>query len=805
MYTVSFYKNIEDTISQVTVSIDQYLNSIKKGKYRQAIELLRAAATKKEATAIKKTLPNITASGTFSKRVDACLIKHSGLKQIDFDHDKNPEIDPVKAKEQLSKDRYTFAAFISPTGKGVKLLVLIDPGQDKDVYPHLEAYYKTKYGLELDTSCSNVSRAMFVSFDENLYYNPASETFLVPATGRNTTSQNKPTPITKSKVKEVELLVEKIEAAKIDITGDYKQWLKIGFAIASEFGAQGEDYFHRISKFSSSYSVEDCTKQYKECCKQRKSGVGINSFFLIAKSAGVLLYDSANNSTDAKLATNDRQNKKSVHPNKDNDSSIFYSPIFKTDDEGNSVLKDIKINYVKFVELLYSFGFRRYDIDKDFIYIQLTDKVIKEVTILQIQDYFFAYLESLPDILSNSITKKALKEKLYNNPKNYFCDNRLSLLINKGEIVFNSDSKQHCYIYYRNGYVCCNPDKWELRPYNTLQGYIWKNQIIDREFKYADVTNLPVDSLSVYAQFLYMVCNRDFKRLTSLCSIIGYLLHSYTDVKMKAVILTDSKVSEEANGRTGKTLFGQTLRHIKKLTQVNGKDFDPTNRYKYQEANLDTQIIFLNDVRSNFRFEVLYNDITEGITVEKKNQTPFTLKTKMLITTNKTIAIDGSSSKDRSIEFEFANHYSDIYSPEDQFKQRFFSDWDQTAWQQFDNFMMYCICVYLGNGIIEPQNVNLEQRKLLDQTHQYFLDFMYEKINSGEIVAGKELWKQELHTQFLEENPDLKEDKYRRKLETFTKWLKIFAKYAGHFDYEVQERKSGANRFITFSHKKRGV
>jgi hypothetical protein len=306
---------------------------------------------------------------------------------------------------------------------------------------------------------------------------------------------------------------------------------------------------------------------------------------------------------------------------------------------------------------------------------------------------------------------------------------------------------------------------------------------------------------SVYAQFLHNVSGKNDKHYLSLCSLIGYLLHSYTNVKMKAVILTDSKVSDEANGRTGKTLFGQTLKHIKKLTQINGKDFDPTNRYKYQEANLDTQIIFLNDVRSNFRFETLYNDITEGITVEKKNQTPFSLKTKMCITTNKTISIEGSSSKDRCIEFEFVNHYSDIYSPEDEFKHRFFSDWDKIAWQQFDNFMMFCICVYLGHGVIEPKNKNLEKRKLKDETHPYFLEFMYEKISNGEIVANKEINKQELHEKFLNECPDLKDDKFRKRLQTFTIWIKVFAKYSGLFSEDILERKANEKRFFTLCSK----
>ena len=807
MYKVSFYKNIFDTESKEQITIDQFLKAIKNGKYKKAIEAIRQATTKKERGLLKKQLPNITASGTFTRRLDKNLIAHSGLKQIDIDHDENIELDLNEAKKKLSTDPFTFAAFISPSGNGLKLLVRINPDEDKIVYTSLEAYYKDNFNLQIDKACSNVSRGMGVSYDPDLYHNPDSKIFVA-------TPSNNPKfePIASTRVndkaKEVELLIEKIEANKTDITGNYDQWLKIGFALASEFGLPGESYYHRISSFSTTYEPTACSKQYKICCKANKTGIAIATLFAIAKNAGVLVYESGGQAIKKLIAAADHAPVAKAAPSINENKAakkeaeiIFYSPIFKSDDNGEKVFKDVKINYVKFNDLLYSFGFRRFDIDKDFIYIQLKDKVIKEVTVLQIQDYFFYYLENLPTQLTPEISKKSLKEKMYNNPKNYFCDNRLSLLTNKKEIIFNSDTKSECFIYYQNGFVRCDQDKWELQPYSKLTGYIWQNQIIKRDFSFMELSQIPINKLSVYAQFLYNVSGKTESRYLSLCSLVGYLLHSYTDVKMKAVILTDSRVSEEANGRTGKTLFGQTLKHIKKLTQINGKDFDPANRYKYQEANLDTQIVFLNDVRSNFRFETLYNDITEGITVEKKNQTPFSLKTKMCITTNKTISIEGSSSKDRCIEFEFVNHYSEKYSPEDEFKQRFFSDWDKTAWQQFDNFMMFCICVFLGNGAIEPESINLKKRKLLDQTHKDFLEFMEEKIKDGEIVANKEIHKQELHEKFLNEYPDLKDDKYKKRLETFTSWIKIFAKYAGLFSEVVIERKSSEKRFFTFGSK----
>ncbi|MBR3291758.1 MAG: PriCT-2 domain-containing protein, partial [Bacteroidales bacterium] len=45
----------------------------------------------------------------------------------------------------------------------------------------------------------------------------------------------------------VEALIAALKAAGTDITADYNDWLKVGFALAGEFGESGRGYFHAIS------------------------------------------------------------------------------------------------------------------------------------------------------------------------------------------------------------------------------------------------------------------------------------------------------------------------------------------------------------------------------------------------------------------------------------------------------------------------------------------------------------------------------------------------------------------------------
>ena len=77
--------------------------------------------------------------------------------------------------------------------------------------------------------------------------------------------------------KEVEEIISRIEAKNLDIANAYSDWRDIGFAFASEFGEQGRDYFHRISRFYPDYSASECDKQFDKCLKANGTGVTLKT------------------------------------------------------------------------------------------------------------------------------------------------------------------------------------------------------------------------------------------------------------------------------------------------------------------------------------------------------------------------------------------------------------------------------------------------------------------------------------------------------------------------------------------------
>lgn len=458
-----------------------------------------------------------------------------------------------------------------------------------------------------------------------------------------------------------------------------------------------------------------------------------------------------------------------------------------------------KIEHRKFIEHLRYMGFRRFDIGANYIFIRIKDHILNEVQIHIIQDAMMKYIDKLDDQIEpeivhedktrNKLTRNELINKFITSHSLYFNDKKMSFLGKEENLLFNTDTKETGFIYYSNCFVKCTSTGYECFPYSALSGYVFRNQIKDRKF-YKNGSD------GMFKSFVYNIAGKSDQRFKALQTMIGYLLHSFFDTKMKAVNLTDSTISENAEGRTGKTLVGHAISKIKNVCEISGKDFDPGNKHKYATAKLDTQIVFLNDLKKRFDFENLFNDISDAITIDQKNMQPFTITAKMLIASNDTFKIAGASAKDRVIEFELANYYNAQFSPIDEFKVWFFTDWDEDEWSKFDNFMMECLTQYLKFGIIEADSINLDKRKQISSTNRDFVEFMDEKIKAGLIRCGIDYDKASLHDEFLNDYPDYKSDKWLKTTGNFIKYFKNYVNYCPELRGEIKERKSSGHTYI---------
>ena len=177
---ITIFKNFNEVIEHKT--IPEILHEIKTGKYRPGITYLRKSLAENKLEAYekaKKSLPAFTPSGKFvGGRKMEFLEAYSNF--IILDIDKLSQTDLQNAKHKANQSEYTYASFISPSGNGLKILVKVNTTKEdhKETFLAIQKHYETLLNHEIDKSGKDITRLCFYSFDDNLYHNEASKTFV---------------------------------------------------------------------------------------------------------------------------------------------------------------------------------------------------------------------------------------------------------------------------------------------------------------------------------------------------------------------------------------------------------------------------------------------------------------------------------------------------------------------------------------------------------------------------------------------------------------------------------------------------
>jgi len=426
------------------------------------------------------------------------------------------------------------------------------------------------------------------------------------------------------------------------------------------------------------------------------------------------------------------------------------------------------INPIQFADYLESIGIFRYYIDNDKTKGYVFIKKIKKRFIVQTP------VDEIKTIVKNDLLRRkqfVVASHLLDNIK-YFEIKFLSVLTPR-KIPTIKDDKKTCYLFYKNTAVKITKKEISLVSYKKLEGFVWINQVIKRDIK------IKPESDGEYKTFVWRICGENKKRYYTFKSVIGFLLHTYKhQAKNRVIVFNDLVVSDIANGGSGKGIFHKAISHVKNIETIDGKSFDPGNRFAYENINVDTQLIFFDDVKLSFNLSTLFSIITEGIKTEAKNMKPifipFEDSPKISIATNYTLKGEGGSHQRRVFEVEMSDHYTATYNPEDEFGHLLFTDWDKGEWGRFDNYMIRAVQLYLKKGLIVSSTENLEQRKIIDNTNK---DFFY-MMKSIDFRESQIYFKTELKDKFIEEFPDYNQERWF-KSRVFNRWVESYCKYEG--------------------------
>ena len=170
----SFFKApVQNIIPHKSISLLDAYNYIVGEYAKQRTEKLRSIKEPKQARQFKaNNFDYCTFSGVFTSRNDKKIVQHSGLMAVDFDHLPNLE----EVRQALLADEYfdTQLLFVSPSGDGLKWIIPIDTTTTphSEYFAAVANYILQTYGVAVDKSGRDISRACFLPHDPQAFINP---------------------------------------------------------------------------------------------------------------------------------------------------------------------------------------------------------------------------------------------------------------------------------------------------------------------------------------------------------------------------------------------------------------------------------------------------------------------------------------------------------------------------------------------------------------------------------------------------------------------------------------------------------
>jgi hypothetical protein len=703
--TVSVFKSLYNSKeTPFKLSAQDVFNRIKNG-YPDLINKINLVRSGKNPD-VKSKLMAIMFNGIFNERKDDGLIEHSGLCVLDFD--KYPDEETMQAeRERLKAVPYVYMLFTSPSGNGLKVVIRIpisDKFEHKRRFKAFQEYIDSDY---FDAANSNISRVCFESYDPDAYLNEFADVFdtLAEDVGYNVVEK---TPI--CALTNEDRIIELI--------------MKFNHG---EFNEGRNNWIYRVACCFCNYGIAESTgKAYLTRYEQKDFTLAEISTAVASayrrSDWNTKYFEDKQTVSKIKTKLKEGVSKDDIKKQLDvNDGVIddIKKEVQNVEDIFWQIDKDkIKIVPVDYAKFLQKHGFLKYYPEKSqkptFVYV--TENKVNESSVDKIKDFVLRYLESKIEMDVYNFCAKSTY---------LFTENHLNML-ESIDMKMLQDTKNTSYIPYQNGVVKVTKKGIELLSYIDIDGYIWENQIINRNYSKIAIHD------NNFKDFVSKVSNQEQNRIDAMETTIGYLLHTFKDkTDQKAIIFNDQEIDDNPNGGSGKSLMLTAIGNIRKIIKIDGKAFNPNkSEFVYQRVTLDSQVLAFDDVKKHFDFEQLFSIVSEGITVNRKNKDeifiPFERSPKIVITTNYVIAGAGGSHDRRRHEVEFYQYFNSQRNPQTEYGKLLFDEWTKDEWCLFDNYMISNIQKFFAEGLLKAKSINADAKRLIQSTCKEFYDFAIE-------------------------------------------------------------------------------
>jgi hypothetical protein len=745
-----------------TLEAIEVYNRIKQGNPELIgkIKKLRAGDTDS-----KMQLMAIMFNGTFSERKDDGLIQHSGLCVLDFD--KYPDAKTMAAERKRLMDcPYVYMMFTSPSGNGLKVVIRTPESTKFEHKRRFEAYKEYIQSDYFDVANSNVSRVCFESYDPEAYLNEFCKVFQGITDDKGYHKSEKIAVLPIANEDRIIELIMKFNHGKFE--EGRNNWT---FKVACTMCEYGVDKY-AAKNYLLQYAQEDFTAN-------EINNTVVNAYK--SSNFNIKYFEDAQTVSKVKLKLKEGVKDEDIQKQLGVTGAIIESvkeEVQNSDDVfWQADGKKITIVPHDYAIFLHKHGFAKYYPERSNkpTYVYIEENKVSESSVELIKDFVLKYCLSKGEL------------DVYNHcAKNtqLFTESHLNML-ESIDMRILQDSRYVSYIPFNNGVVEVTKDKVELLSYIDIDGYIWKEQIIKRNF-----TRLPSHDNN-FQDFVHKVSAQDSERIKAMESTLGYLIHTFKDkTDQKAIIFNDQEIDDNPNGGSGKSLMLTAIGNIRKIIKIDGKAYNPSkNDFVYQRVNMDTQVLAFDDVKKHFDFEQLFSLITEGIPVNRKNKDeiyiPFERSPKIVITTNYVISGAGTSHDRRRHEIEFFQYFNSQRNPQDEYGKLLFDEWSKDEWAHFDNYMLSNLQMYLQNGLMRSISINADAKRFIQNTCKEFYDFVMD----GNIAINIKHYNKSCTEAFQADTNGFKDLDSRK----FIKWVQVYALYKG---YKFTREKDHLGRYF---------
>ncbi len=298
--SLSYYDNAYTRASEIVVDLRAFVEYVRSPALERAISVLRGLDPEQYREK-KKNLPGVTVYGEFLKkapvigRKDQHLSHYAGLSHLDLDNLEPNQV--LSYPKRLSTDPHVLLAFVSPSGRGLKIFCRHEHGLDR----HEDAYYAFKEHIRallncpeshFDDSVRSISKLCFASHDPDAYYNPNASPFVIPEKQAPdgllfdaATYRIQDTDDEHGMLPDMQRTAEQLQ-----YIGGYEQyntkdgWIRVGLAIKAEHGDAGFPLWRDWSAQASNASSEaEMLKKWAGFDPTRISGATLT---YLAKEAG---------------------------------------------------------------------------------------------------------------------------------------------------------------------------------------------------------------------------------------------------------------------------------------------------------------------------------------------------------------------------------------------------------------------------------------------------------------------------------------------------------------------------------------